>query len=129
MTVTETKLATLGSKRVVEPQVVNAVISQQPEKRTKFQIVAAGVCPHDNTKLEDEIRGSGVGVTRVCEICGHTWYLNKKIRTCKCLACSGAKRNSKEQTIANRRINSSTKKAGGRFWIRTRDPSLIRTVL
>jgi hypothetical protein len=98
-------------------------------KRSNFDLVAAGVCPHDNARLGDEIRGSGVGVTRVCESCGHKWYLNRKIRTCKCLTCSGARRNTTERKIANRIENQSVEKAGGPLWTRTRDPSLIRTVL
>jgi putative component of toxin-antitoxin plasmid stabilization module len=64
-------------------------------KRANFDQVAAGVCPHDSARLGDEIRGSGIGVTRVCETCGHRWYLNKKIKTCKCLSCSADKRKAK----------------------------------
>ena len=94
-------------------------------KRANFDLVAAGICPHDNAKLGDEIRGSGIGVTRVCETCGHTWYINKKIRTCKCLTCSGAKRNSTERKIANRIENQGAKNNGGPFWTRTRDLSLM----
>jgi hypothetical protein len=45
-----------------------------------------------DAKLLDETRTSGIGVTRVCEACGHQWYINKKIKTCKCLTCRTWKR-------------------------------------
>jgi len=77
MSKTKTTQATIGSKKAAEPQVVNAVASEKIEKRTNFDLVAVGVCPHDDDKLGDETRGRGVGVTRVCEKCGHTWYINK----------------------------------------------------
>jgi protein-arginine kinase activator protein McsA len=124
-----TKLETVGSKKAVVLQAVNAVTSQQPEKRSKFQMVAAGVCPHDGASLLEPVRTKGVGFKAVCSQCGHTWYLNKKIKTCGCLTCKGAKRNSTERKIANRIKNQSLQKAGGPLWTRTRDPSLIRTVL
>jgi len=108
-----TKLTTVGPKKAAELQVVNAVISQQPEKRTKFQIVAAGVCPHDEASLLEPVRTKGVGFKAVCSQCGHTWYLNKKIKTCGCLTCKGAKRNATEHKIANRIENLSDKKDGG----------------
>jgi site-specific recombinase XerD len=124
-----TKLATVGSKNAAELRVVNAVVSQQPEKRTKFQMVAAGVCPHDGASLLEPVQTKGVGFKAVCSQCGHTWYLNKKIKTCGCLTCRGAKRNATEYVIIHRKENQSDKsykKAGGPLWTRTRDPSLIR---
>ena len=124
-----TKLTTLGSKKVVEPKILNGKLLLSTKRQGNFDIVAAGVCPHDDDKLGDEIRGRGVGVTRTCETCGHIWYLNRKIRTCKCLTCYGTKRNSKEREIACRIENQSNKKLGGPFWTRTRDLSLIRTAL
>jgi hypothetical protein len=71
---------------------------QQPstKRRSNFDQVVVGVCPHDSAKLGDEITGRGVGVTRECTKCHHIWYLNKKIRTCKCLTCSADKRKVKE---------------------------------
>jgi hypothetical protein len=129
MNITEMKPKIVGSKKAIEPAVLNGEILPSTTKRSNFDLVAAGVCPHDNARLGDEIRGSGVGVTRVCESCGHKWYLNRKIRTCKCLTCSGASRNTTERKIANRIENQSLQKAGGPLWTRTRDPSLIRTVL
>jgi hypothetical protein len=74
-------------------------------------------------------RHSVIGITRTCESCGHIWYINRKIRMCKCLTYSGAKRSTTERKIAHRIENQSYQKTGGPFWIRTRDPSLIRTVL
>jgi protein-arginine kinase activator protein McsA len=124
-----TKLTTVEPKKAAELQVVNAVISQQPEKRTKFQMVTAGVCPHDRASLLAPVQTKGVGFKAVCSQCGHTWYSNKKIKTCGCLTCRGAKRSSAERKIANRIDNQSIEKAGGPLWTRTRDPSLIRTVL
>ena len=124
-----TKLTTVGSRKAAEPQILNGEILLTTTKRANFDQVAAGVCPHDKARLGDEIRGSGVGFSRTCESCGHTWYLNKKIRTCKCLTCSRSKRNTTERKIANRIENQSDKKVGGPFWARTRDLSLIRTAL
>ena len=129
MSKTKTKLATVGTKKVAEPVVANAVTSQKEGKRTNFDLVVVGVCPHDNEKLGEEVRGSGVGVTRVCETCAHKWYINKKIRTCKCLTCNGTKRNATERAITNRNMERSGKNNGGPFWARTRDLSLIRTAL
>ena len=123
------KITTVGSKKGVEPNVSSGEIFLSTTKRANFDLVTAGVCPHDNAKLGDEIRSSGVGFNRTCESCGHTWYLNKKIRTCKCLTCSGSKRNTTERKIVNRTENQSDKKVGGPFWARTRDLSLIRTAL
>ena len=121
--------ATTGTKKATEPKVASAVKSQPAPKRTKYDLVAVGVCPHDNAKLGDEIHGRGIGVIRVCVECGHAWYINKKIRTCKCLTCSGAKRNAVELTMANWVGENSDKIDGGPFWTRTRDLSLIRTAL
>ena len=129
MTITETKLTTVGSKKAVEPNVLNGEILLSTTKSANFDLVAGGSCPHDGAKLGNEIRTNGIGVTRTCEICCHTWYLNKKIRTCKCLTCYGAKRNSAERKIDNRIENQCDKKASGPFWARTRDLSLIRTAL
>ena len=91
------KQATAGTKKANEPRVANAVTSRPAPKRTKYDLVAVGVCPHDNAKLGDEIRGRGVGVTRNCEKCGHRWYLNMKIKTCKCITCSSNKRKGGEK--------------------------------
>ena len=123
------KLTTIGSKRAVGPATLNGEILLSATKRSNFDLVAGGSCPHDSARLGKEIRCRGVGFTRVCENCGHIWYINKKIRTCKCLTCSGAKRNTTERKIANRIDNQSLQKVGGPLWTRTRDPSLIRTVL
>jgi protein-arginine kinase activator protein McsA len=124
-----TKLTTVGSKKAIEPAVLNNEILLPATKRTKFSQVASGVCPHDGASLLEPVRTKGVGFKAVCSQCGHTWYLNKKIKTCGCLTCKGAKRNSTERKIANRIENQSLLKAGGPLWTRTRDPSLIRTVL
>ena len=75
------------------------------KKRSNFDQVAVGVCPHDSAKLGDEIRGSGIGVTRACTKCGHIWYLNKKIRTTKCQTCSADKRKS----VANKLDDADAK--------------------
>jgi len=62
---------------------------------SNFDLVAQGKCPHDNTKLGDEVAGMGEGVTRTCTKCHHVWYLNHKIRTCACRTCQKAKREAK----------------------------------
>ena len=103
MTKTMTKHTTTGSKKAAEPNVVNVELSPKAVKHTNFDLVAVGICPHDKERLGEEVRGRGVGVTRTCEACGHTWYINKKIRTFKCLTCSGSKRNTTERAITNRK--------------------------
>jgi len=118
-----TKLTTVGSKKAVEPKILSGEILLSTTKRSNFEQVAVGICPHDNGNLGDEIRGSGVGFSRTCESCGHTWYINKKIHTCKCLTCSGTKRNATELLVGQ---GSEAHKSGGPFWARTRDLSLIR---
>ncbi len=129
MTKTETRLASVRSKKAAEPQVVDAVTLEQTEKRTKFQMVAAGVCPHDEASLSASVKTSGVGEKAVCSKCGHTWYLNKKIKTCGCLTCKGARRKSTELIGTDRVGQHSSKNSGGPSWARTRDLSLIRTAL
>ena len=66
------------------------------KKTSNFELVASGKCPHDNASLGDEVAGKGVGITRTCSSCGHRWYLNKKIHTCKCQTCSADKQKSKK---------------------------------
>jgi DNA-directed RNA polymerase subunit M/transcription elongation factor TFIIS len=67
---------------------------QQRKKVSKFDIVANGNCPHcfndvDIARtLDVEVANKGDGVTRTCKNCGHKWYLNRTIHTCKCLTCS-----------------------------------------
>jgi protein-arginine kinase activator protein McsA len=124
-----TKLETVGSKKAIEPNIVNSELLLSTTKRTKFDQVAAGVCPHDDSSLLEPVRTKGVGFKAVCSQCGHTWYLNKKIKTCGCLTCRGTKRNTAERRITQRIESQSAKNSGGPFWTRTRDPSLIRTVL
>ena len=75
------------AKREVGDDKAKDIKLTSTQKRTNFDLVALGTCSHDNARLGDEIRDHGVGVTRVCEACSHTWYINKKIRTCKCLTC------------------------------------------
>jgi len=97
---------TTGSKKAAEQGRLNTVISQTKPKRTNFQMVAVGICPHDKAQLGDEITGQGVGVTLICEKCGHRWYLNKKIKTCKCLTCSTEKRSSTKRR--DNKLDTST---------------------
>ena len=129
MNKTKTKPTIIGSKKAAEPLVVNAVASKPEAQRTKFQMVAAGVCPHDEAPLLQPVKTKGVGLKLDCSQCGHTWYINKKIKTCGCLTCKGAKRRSTERSNAKRNVLSIAKNSGGPFWTRTRDLSLIRTAL
>jgi hypothetical protein len=87
-----TKLTIVGAKKGVEPPMLNNEILPATIKRTNFDLVAAGVCPHDNAELLPPTRTAGAGEKAVCTQCGHTWYINQKIRTCKCLSCSADKR-------------------------------------
>ena len=64
----------------------------EPNAVSNFDLVAQGKCPHDKSKLGDEVAGSKVGVTRVCSKCKHVWYLNRKIHTCACRTCQKAKK-------------------------------------
>ena len=68
-----------------------AEVKQKPRKEPKFSMVDRGLCPHDDTALEDEVAGHGDGVKRKCTSCQHVWYLNRRIRTCKCLTCGKQK--------------------------------------
>lgn len=67
-------------------------MTQNTKKTSNFELVASGKCPHDGANLGDEVAGKKVGITRTCTNCGHAWYLNHKIRTCKCATCSAIKR-------------------------------------
>jgi hypothetical protein len=78
----------------------NTKLQPSTKKRSNFDQVAGGVCPHDGAKLADEVAGKGVGVTRVCTKCRHTWYLNRKIKTCKCQTCSASKRSTGKPEIS-----------------------------
>ena len=113
MTKTSIKQATVGSKKAAEPVVVNEVVSEPAEKRTKFQMVAAGVCPHDEAPLLQPVKTKGVGLKLDCSQCGHTWYINKRIKTCGCLTCRGARRRSVERSITLRNVQSMVKNSGG----------------
>ena len=126
MTVEETKRVTVGSKEAVETKTLNSDILSLTKRQGNFYLVAAGVCPHCSGRLGGEVRTSGIGIKRTCDSCGHIWYLNKRIRTCKCLTCYGTRRNETERKGFNRKENESVKRDGGPFWTRTRDPSLIR---
>ena len=121
--------ATIGSKKAVEEQVVNMPILEQKEERTKYQMVAAGECPHDAAPLSAPVKTKGVGLKCACSQCQHVWYINKKIKTCGCLTCKKERRSSLERANTPRIVRKTAEKDGGPFWTRTRDPSLIRTVL
>ena len=92
MVKTKTNKANTGSKKVTTTKTPNTKSLVSIKKRTNFDLVAAGMCPHDSDKLGNEIRGRGAGVTYACDTCNHRWYLNTKIKTCKCLTCSTDKR-------------------------------------
>jgi protein-arginine kinase activator protein McsA len=105
------------------------VIVQNTERRTKFQQVTGGVCPHDQALLLEPVKTKGIGIKLVCSQCGHTWYINKKIKTCGCLTCKGTRRSSLERDNTRRIMRRIPENDGGPLWTRTTDPSLIRTVL
>jgi integrase/recombinase XerC len=97
-------------------------------KRTNFQMVAVGACPHDNAELLPQIRTKGEGAKTTCSKCGHTWYINKKIRTCKCLTCSATKEKPQRMELTERGVTKIlSNKNGGPLWSRTTDLSLIRS--
>jgi hypothetical protein len=81
----KTKKALIPKKTVTKPV-------PSTGKRSNFDLVAGGVCPHDSAKLLDAVACKGVGVIRACSKCQHTWYLNRKIRTTKCQTCASSKR-------------------------------------
>ena len=58
------------------------------DKRSNFDLVAVGTCPHDDGRLDIPLPTKGIGVTAKCLKCERTWYLNRTIRTCKCVTCS-----------------------------------------
>ena len=119
----------VGTKKAAEPRSLNAESCESMVKRTNFQMVAGGLCLHDNASLLAPVKTKGVGLKAVCSKCGHTWYFNKKIKTCGCLTCRGAKRKSMELAGTNRVRRNSVGKGGGPLWSRTTDLSLIRTAL
>jgi hypothetical protein len=107
---------------------VNAITLEQTEKRTKFQQVARGACRHDEASLLEPVKTKGVGIKFTCSQCGHTWYINKKIKNCGCLTCKGTRRSSLERNNSRRTMRSTAENGGGPLWTRTTDPSLIRSV-
>ena len=82
-----------GSMRIEEANEMTkkSATKTKTRKESNFSKVDRGVCPHDDKPLSDDIAGRGAGVTRKCSACEHVWYLNRKIRTSKCLTCSQAK--------------------------------------
>jgi len=62
----------IKSKKAAEPQRLNAESSESMVKRTNFQMVAGGVCLHDNASLLEPVKTKGVGMKAVCSKCGHT---------------------------------------------------------
>jgi hypothetical protein len=75
-------------------KVVNNELLPPTTKLSKFDQVAAGTCPHCSGRLGNEVRGSGIGVTRECSQCHHVWYFYKRGDStgCKCLTCSAEER-------------------------------------
>ena len=132
---------TTGSKKAAEQQRLNAEVLPTKVKRTNFDLVAVGVCPHDESSLSAPFSTKGAGEKATCVDCGHTWYINKKIRTCKCLTCSAAKEKPQvtelvesggksRKSVETRATDSSMpENSGGPLWARTTDLSLIRTAL
>ena len=127
------------SKKAASQQRLNAGISESMGKRTNFDLVVAGVCPHDESSLSAPVSTKGSGEKATCVDCGHTWYINKKIRTCKCLTCSDAREKPQVTELAERggtsrksvetraRDSSMHENSGGPLWSRTTDLSLIRS--
>jgi len=127
------------SKKAAEPQRLNAESSESIGKRTNFDLVAVGACPHDESSLSAPVSTKGTGMKATCVDCGHTWYINKKIRTCKCLTCSAAKvkpqvtelvesgGTSRKSVETRAKDSSMPENSGGPLWARTTDLSLIRT--
>lgn len=65
-------LATVGSEKATEPQVVDLLPYQQPVKRTNFEQVAGAACPHCNAALLPLVGTKDVGLKLDCSKCGHT---------------------------------------------------------
>ena len=136
-----TKEKSVGRKKAAEPQRLNSEPCETIGKRTNFDQVAAGVCPHDASCLSAPVSTKGSGEKATCTQCGHIWYINKKIRTCKCLTCSTAKEQPQVKELTERsgtarntlktRVYDSSmpENSGGPLWSRTTDLSLIRTAL
>jgi hypothetical protein len=77
---------------VKKPQKKVNKTAVERRKVSNFDLVAQGKCPHDKSKLGDEVAGKGEGITRTCKKCHHVWYLNHKVHTCACRTCQKAKR-------------------------------------
>ena len=131
-------LTVVGTKKAVEPKILNSETLPSAKRQGNIDQVAAGVCPHEGSALSLPIPTKGSGEKATCSKCGHTWYINKKIRTCKCLTCSAAKEKPQVKKLAeccgiarkmaDTRVsdNSMTGRSGGPLWSRTTDLSLIR---
>ena len=113
MTVIEIKEANVGTKKALVARSTNSNLQPSAKRQGNFEQVAAGVCPHDGDELLEPIRTKGVGFKVDCSKCGHTWYINKKIRTCGCLTCKGTKRRSVERANAKRNVRSIATNSGG----------------
>ena len=124
-----------------EYQRLNAELSESIGRHTNFDLVAAGVCPYDESALSALVSTKDSGMKATCSKYGHMWYSNKKIRTCKCLTCRTAKVKPQVTELAERggtsrksvktraREISIPENRGGPLWSRTTDLSLIRTAL
>ena len=86
------KQVIVGTEKAAEPKMLNGEILISTKRRGNFYCVAAGRCPHCTAGLGDEVRTSGIGGVRTYVKCQHRWYLNTRIKTCKCLTCSADKR-------------------------------------
>jgi hypothetical protein len=75
----------------------NTKLLPSTKRHSNFDQVAAGICPHDEAKLGESEKTTGVGVYRTCVECKHRWYLNSKIKTAKCVTCSTNKRKEGKQ--------------------------------
>ena len=88
MTKIQAKEQTIGTGKETDVMVTNSKPLTEMGNRSKFDLVAGGTCPHCGSRLSVEVKTTGVGLKRTCIGYAHTWYLNREIKTTKCLTCS-----------------------------------------
>jgi len=77
----------MATKKETKGRPTNIELCNTSGKRSNFDLIAVGTCPHCGGSLGSEVPTAGRGAKRQCSSCGQIWYLNRKIRTCKCVPC------------------------------------------
>ena len=65
------------------------------DTKSMYELIDAGICPHDGAKLEKEQPSGADGAKAKCSKCAHEWYINRKIHTRACRTCQSEARKAK----------------------------------